>query len=245
MTRYAMVLDLHRCVGCQACVVTCKAEWQVPRGYSRDWVHPIYPQGTFPEVFSSFYVGLCNHCDSPSCIPACPTGATFQDESGRVRVDRDVCIGCGLCVETCPYDARYPNPEINKVDKCDFCFPRTEQGMPPACVKTCIADARIFGDLEDKNSEVYDLVYRQGAKRLSTEDVSIGPNVYYLGTADQISLILQHYPPKKEKLTPPPAGQMLGKVFRPLIFAAIGMTFVGQSIAFFYQLLKGEPPVED
>ena len=83
MTKYAMVIDLDRCVGCQACVVSCKAEWSVADGHNRDWVWPIRAVGTFPDVVSTFYVGLCNHCDSPTCVFACPTGATFKDAAGR------------------------------------------------------------------------------------------------------------------------------------------------------------------
>ena len=91
-----MAIDLDRCVGCGACVMACKAEWGVADKHRRDWVIPIQPEGEFPDAIeSTFYVGLCNHCDEPSCVSACPTGATYKDIDGRVLVESDLCIGCG------------------------------------------------------------------------------------------------------------------------------------------------------
>ena len=91
--------------------MACKAEWGVADKHRRDWVIPIQPEGEFPDAIeSTFYVGLCNHCDEPSCVSACPTGATYKDIDGRVLVESDLCIGCGYCVTACPYGARYLNP---------------------------------------------------------------------------------------------------------------------------------------
>ncbi len=244
MARYAMAIDLDRCVGCGACVLACKGEWNVMDGGARDWVIPILPEGRFPDVASTFYTGLCNHCDEPSCVPACPTGATYQDESGRVRVDKDLCIGCGYCVAACPYGARYHDARVHKVDKCDLCAERLDPDphREPACVQTCPASARIFGDLSDPSSRINALVYGSPARRLETAEVAIGPNVYYLGDAHHVDQILAHHPPDPHRTVPPLPGLVWSRFLRPAVLAGVAVAFAGQAAAFFYQLARGEKP---
>ncbi|MEE9429638.1 MAG: 4Fe-4S dicluster domain-containing protein [Melioribacteraceae bacterium] len=241
--RYAMVIDLRKCVGCDACTVACRTEWEVPIGHSRTVVSHSGAIGEFPNVYSTNFVAQCNHCDEPTCVPPCPTGATFQEKNGIVQVDTDLCIGCGYCVEACPYDARYINPETNKVDKCDFCAERLDVGLQPACATTCIANAKYFGDLEDRNSIVYKKVFEEGAWRNENENAAIGPNVYYLGTKNQLEIVKAKFGPRKARLATP--AQMWKDILRPFIFGAIGVTFVGQAIAFFNQLRNGEEPIDD
>ena len=89
-----------------------------------------------------------------------------------MKVDQSLCIGCGYCVEACPYDARYINPRTNKVDKCDFCSARLERGEQPACVNTCTAHAKYFGDLEDPQSFVFGAVYEKHARRLENSNAA-------------------------------------------------------------------------
>jgi len=243
MARYAMVTDITKCVGCQACTVACNSEWDVPTGFARTHVHSTGVAGKFPDLISTFYVAQCNHCDHPACITPCPTGATYQAENGIVMVDRDLCIGCGYCVEACPYDARYINPVTKKVDKCDFCWGRIQKGLEPACVATCTAHAKFFGDLEDRESDVYKMVYEQGARRLETAEVAIGPNVYYLGKKEHVDLLLATFPPRRPRLLR--AGEVWHGYLKPLVLAAIGATFLGQAVAFFRQLYSGEDQFED
>lgn len=243
MARYAMVTDLTKCVGCEACTVACDTEWNVPLGFARTHVHFTGVSGTLPNLVSSFYVAQCNHCDHPACIPPCPTGATFQAENGIVKVDRDLCIGCGYCVGACPYGARYINPVIKKVDKCDFCSSRIEKGLEPACVATCTAHAKFFGDLEDRKSDVFKMVYEKGARRLETAEVAIGPNVYYLGKKEHVDLVLATFPPHRPRM--PRAGEWWNKVVKPLVLTAIGATFLGQAVAFFSQLRAGEKEFDE
>ncbi len=241
--RYAMVTDVDACVGCKACTVSCNAEWSVPDGYARTHVHATPVAGTFPQLTSAFYAAQCNHCDHPPCVEACPTGATFQADDGIVKVDHELCIGCGYCVEACPYDARYLNPVTSKIDKCDFCADRLARGEEPACVTTCTAHAKHFGDLEDRHSEVFDLVYAEGARRMETRTVAVGPNVYYKGKPEQLDLILASFPPRTPRLLE--AGAAWMKAVKPLVLAAVGATFLGQAVAFFFQLQKGEHDFED
>ncbi len=217
--QYAMVIDLDRCIGCHACALACRAEWQVPVPYRRNWLKRLGPEKTPYGISQTFYPGLCNHCDAPACITVCPvdpeerefrcpdTGktikmavrATYKEPfTGIVLIDKERCIGCGACVEACPYGARYLNEELDepKADKCTFCFERIRYGEPPACVKTCVADARIFGDLTDKNSEVYKLV-KKGAIRLRTKEVDLGPNVYYIGQKKDLHLLKETCAPRE------------------------------------------------
>lgn len=239
MPRYAMVIDLRRCVGCQACTVACDKEWDVPLGFARTHVQATGIVGTFPKLSSGFRVAQCNHCDRPSCVAACPTGATHQSLDGIVHIDRGVCIGCGYCVEACPYDARFINPVTKAADKCDFCASRLERGLQPACVATCTAHAKYFGDLEDSNSEIFHMVYEQAARRLETPQVVIGPNVYYMGKKQDVELVFERFPPRLPRT--PSSGQLWSRVLKPLVMAAVGAAFFGQAVAFFYQLATGEP----
>jgi len=242
VARYAMVTDLERCVGCQACTVSCNAEWDVAAGYARTHVRPTPVAGRFPELVAGIHVAQCNHCDHPPCVEACPSGATWKGADGIVHVDRGLCIGCGYCVAACPYDARYIDPVSHKVDKCDFCAPRLERGQQPACVTTCTAHAKIFGDLEDPDSEVSRLVFLGGARRIETAEVAVGPNVYYLGSPRRLDLVAASFPPRRPRLLA--AGQVWSRLVRPLVLAGIGATFLGQAVAFFNQLRKGEEDFE-
>lgn len=177
--RYAMLIDLTRCIGCQACVASCKAENNVPYGVFRTWVER-HEKGTFPNVSLEFVPRLCNHCDNPPCVQVCPVGATYRREDGLVLIYDDRCIGCGACIKACPYGARYFNPIKKVADKCTFCQQRVDKGLEPACVTTCVGRARVFGDIADPGSEI--------SKRISGKPVQVikpqlgtEPMVFYIG----------------------------------------------------------------
>ncbi|HED33533.1 MAG TPA: 4Fe-4S dicluster domain-containing protein [Gammaproteobacteria bacterium] len=177
--RYAMVIDTRRCIGCQACSVACKTENDVPLGETRNWVEYI-EKGVFPNVHRSFLPRLCNHCEKPQCVSVCPTGATYKrKEDGIVVIDSDVCIGCKYCIQACPYGMRFINPKTGTADKCDFCLHRVEKGLVPSCVNTCQGRARIFGDLNDPESEVSKMVASNATTVLRPE-MGTEPMVYYI-----------------------------------------------------------------
>jgi tetrathionate reductase subunit B len=243
MPRYAMVIDKERCVGCQSCTVACKSEWDVPEGGARTRVRSTGTQGNYPSLVSTFHVSQCNHCERPTCVPACPSGATYQDAHGIVRVNKDVCIGCGSCVAACPYGARYIDSSKGVVDKCDFCASRLEQGLQPACVLTCPSNAKTFGDLEDPSGKVFNLVYRDGAHRIDSPNVSIGPNVYYLGKPEHIALAAATFPVGRPQTVA--AGKVWSAVAKKVVYLAVGATFLGQAIAFFHQLATGEKQYDE
>lgn len=181
--RYAMLIDLRRCIGCQACTVACHIENQAPLGKFRTIVSQTEVQSLETAEPAQFMLPrLCNHCDNPPCVPVCPVQATWQREDGIVVVDSDRCVGCAYCVQACPYDARFINDRTQTADKCTFCAHRLEAGLLPACVESCVGGARIIGDLNDPESQIARMVeqYRDELMVLQP-DKNTRPHVFYLG----------------------------------------------------------------
>lgn len=172
-----MAIDTLKCVGCGDCVVACQIENHVPEGFCRDWVTESV-EGTFPDLRMELRSERCNHCSNAPCVRCCPTGASHIIEGGIVMVTPEKCIGCGACIESCPYDARFFHLK-GYVDKCTFCSQRVQAGLKPACVSVCPTHCMYFGDLDDPNSEVAQLLERRKHKVLAPE-AGTQPNVYYL-----------------------------------------------------------------
>lgn len=176
--RYALVVDSRKCINCKACVVACKAENSVPIGKFRNWINE-ETRGEYPALMASFEPEQCHHCESPSCVRVCPTGASWQRSDGLVLVEADDCIGCGYCIIACPYDARFFNPETHIADKCTMCAHRVDRGRMPACVETCPTKVRVFDDLNAPGSRLKALLStrRYMVKKMQTGN---GPQIYYL-----------------------------------------------------------------
>ncbi len=154
--RYGMVHDETACIGCTACTDACREVNKVPEGVSRLEIIRSEPQGEFPNVDYRFTRNSCQHCENPPCVYVCPTGAAYKDEkTGIIDVHKDKCVGCGYCLAACPYQVRFFHPVDKSADKCNFCRDTNlAQGKQPACVESCPTKALIFGDLNDKGSEI-------------------------------------------------------------------------------------------
>ena len=150
---YGFLIRNDRCIGCHACSTACKSENEVPLGVNRTWVKSV-ETGAYPNVTRHFQVTRCNHCANPPCVRICPVTAMYQREDGIVEFDPDVCIGCKACLQACPYDAIYIDPESGTAAKCHYCAHRTDIGLEPACVVVCPEHAIIAGDLDDRDSEI-------------------------------------------------------------------------------------------
>lgn len=193
--RYGFVMDQRKCIGCHACTVACKEENGVPLGAFRTWVKYV-EKGSYPNTRRYFSVLRCNHCDNAPCVTICPTVALYRRPDGIVDFDGDRCIGCKSCMQACPYDALYIDPNTNTAAKCHYCAHRLEVGLEPACVIVCPVQAIIAGDLDDPQSKI--------AKLVATEQVQVRkpeqgtrPKVYYLG-AETSALTPQLQRPVRE-----------------------------------------------
>ncbi|NLF55885.1 MAG: 4Fe-4S dicluster domain-containing protein [Thauera phenolivorans] len=188
--QWAMLVDVRKCIGCQACTVSCIQENIVPEGSFRTVVSTYSVKLTDSDQPAGTYVlpRLCNHCDNPPCIPVCPVSATYKREDGIVAVDGDRCVGCAYCVQACPYDARFINHETNKADKCTFCAHRVDDGLLPACVETCVGGARIFGDINDPNGELSRrLKEAQPELKVLKPELETAPRVFYIGLDERFT----------------------------------------------------------
>ncbi len=160
MPNLGFIIDNRRCIGCHACTVACKSEHDVAVGVNRTWVKYI-EKGEFPRSTRLFSVMRCNHCDDAPCVSICPTTALHRLDNGIVDFDNRRCIGCKACMQACPYDALYIDPNTHTAAKCNYCAHRVEKNLEPACVNVCPTQAIISGDLDDPNSKISQLKSRE------------------------------------------------------------------------------------
>jgi Fe-S-cluster-containing dehydrogenase component/formate-dependent nitrite reductase membrane component NrfD len=184
MATYGFAIDLRKCIGCHACTIACKAEHQIPIGVNRCWVKTV-EKGTFPDTQRFFFPVLCNQCVDAPCVRICPTQALYKRRDGIVDLHGDWCIGCRACMEACPYDQLFIDPNTRTAEKCNFCANRVENQLLPACVSVCPTECRIFGDLDDPSSEVSRIV-RSEAFDVRKPEKQTGPRVFYLGADDSV-----------------------------------------------------------
>ena len=220
--QWAFVCDASACIGCGRCVMACKLENSVPADpeYNRTWIerrviaedgtvyvdspeggiHGFPPQSTAPgaegvTVEKALFVPrLCMQCANPPCVPVCPVAATYRAKDGIVLVDQEKCIGCGYCVVSCPYGARYLVPEAPRTptgnagvaDKCTWCYHRITRGQMPACVVVCPVEARNFGDLNDPASSV-SRILREEPVQVMKPELGTDPQLSYVGLEGEVA----------------------------------------------------------
>jgi len=202
--KLGLVIDLDTCVGCHACAVSCK-EWNTgglpaplsdERPYegaqSGAWLNRVHGFEVRNESARDasisqtvYFPRSCLHCENALCVTVCPTGASYKRaEDGIVLVDEDKCMGCGLCAWACAYGAREMDPLDGVMKKCTLCVDRIynealeEVDRIPACVASCPASARHFGDLGDPDSDVSKLVADRGGYDLMAEQGYAPTNKY-------------------------------------------------------------------
>lgn len=182
MVQMAMTIDLDRCTGCNSCTVACKQENNVNLGAFLVRVHQIGPIGEFPNHMEMYFLPLmCQHCKSPACIAKCPTDALYKREDGIVLIDKEKCTDCRECITVCPYGAYSYNSEKKVLEKCDLCAHLIDKGEKPTCIKACIVQAIVVGDIDDSSSEISQKVREAGSRAYTLHpETDVNPSVYYI-----------------------------------------------------------------
>ena len=204
MVRWAMIIDLRKCIGCGTCNRICHQINNVPPDVHWRKLIEQEIKGN-PGRKRLFLTISCMHCETPTCLGVCPTGATYRRSDGIVDINLDICMGCGSCVLACPYQARSiaksdilsketaekHNDRIGICTKCNFCLgiitagkekglrPGKDPEATPRCVLHCLGESLFFGDIEDPESEVSKLLRENNAVRLH-EELGMNPSVYYI-----------------------------------------------------------------
>jgi Fe-S-cluster-containing dehydrogenase component len=138
-----IVFDSKKCIGCHSCGIACQLENDAPPGVQLRHVRN-HISGNFPSGGEQFISTACFHCNDPACVSACPAGALHRRSDGVVEHIRDRCIGCGYCIQTCPFHVPQFSPVQHVMRKCSFCTQRIDRGKKPACVAKCTTGALTY-----------------------------------------------------------------------------------------------------
>jgi tetrathionate reductase subunit B len=176
MPRYGMVIDETKCVGCNACRLACQNQNGLRENEAYNHLEE-REYGQFPDFNREFLPVQCQHCDNPPCVTVCPTGASYKRKDGVVLINEKECIGCKYCIAACPYNVRIIKKE-GYIEKCRFCIELVEAGGKPACMTTCMAGVRMFGDLDDPESEISRTIVKNKMKQLKAA-LNTRPRIYY------------------------------------------------------------------
>jgi DMSO reductase iron-sulfur subunit len=169
--QYGFYFELDRCIRCYACEVACKDAHDIEPGPRWMRVQEIWG-GKYPNVTRTFFPLACMHCAEPPCVKACPNGAiSKRAEDGIVVVDRNKCKGALKCFSACPWNVPQYG-EDGKMQMCNLCLERLEQGKVPACVVTCPTKAVHVGTMEELSA----LGAKKAARRVAGAP---GPSALY------------------------------------------------------------------
>jgi formate dehydrogenase iron-sulfur subunit len=149
MSKKAILVDITKCIGCNACQQACKLKNGLPDNEETKLSATAYT--ALHEVDGVYARRLCMHCETPTCASVCPVGAIQKTGDGPVVYDPEKCIGCRYCIQACPFQVpRYEwSSTTPKMQKCNLCYDRVAKGLPPACVEACPTGASIFGDRKE------------------------------------------------------------------------------------------------
>jgi molybdopterin-containing oxidoreductase family iron-sulfur binding subunit len=198
LQRWGLLIDVAKCNDCDVCVTACHEENGVT-GHNRpatdaQWIRKVTLKDRQTGYVQTLPL-MCQHCEEPSCVDVCPTGASFKRADGIVLVDKHICIGCRYCMMACPYKARsfiHEDTTDQKthaprgkgtVESCTLCVHRVDTGSLPACVEACNKDghkAMVFGDLKDPASDIAKRLARQPSTQLRP-DLQLNTGVRYSG----------------------------------------------------------------
>ncbi len=198
-------LDISRCIGCRACEVACVTANDLDPRSARNWVLHLEDEDV-TNGDTTFAPYLCHHCADAPCVQACPTGASYTASDGRVLVDHDLCIGCGLCVPACPYDARFVAEDIHKIEKCTLCGSRVENGLAPACFEVCPSGARTFREIVEIDGVEMTIAVGdvdavdEGHEQMRLVDSSVDPRptLRFSGKPEHLELLARQRPPRAD-----------------------------------------------
>lgn len=199
--KYVYLIDTRKCIGCGSCVRACSQENAVPAHYFRTWVERYRVSRTgevavdspnggmdgFEPLVSGqdvskafFFPKLCCHCTHTPCVQLCPVGASYRTEDGVILVDATRCIGCGYCVQACPYGSRFIHPVTHVASKCTLCYHRITRGLQTACIQACPVGARMLGDTKQVGDRIAEIIATERVQILQPQLLT-KPNCYYLG----------------------------------------------------------------
>ena len=184
MSHYCIVVNVDRCTGCFGCEISCKMENSFALGQRWSKVFTMGPIGEYPNMTRYALPTMCQQCADAPCVNVCPTGASYRDSNSNiVLIDKEKCIGCKYCMMACPYGVRSWNEEERCVEKCTLCGQLTSTGKLPACVKSCAAGARFYGDLDDPDSDVSRELAKYNSDQIHTlRNVGNNPSTKYIMT---------------------------------------------------------------
>ena len=205
MSKFGIIVNVDKCVGCHACAIACKEENRVAPGIFYERIHR---EENIEKNVISYFRMSCMHCENPACMKVCPAKAIHRGPGGEVLVDHKKCIGCKMCLAACPYGAPQFNDKgetsywpgktplaerplepwqkhvAGKAEHCTLCSHRLAQGLKPACVENCSTGALTLVDYENPAPEV---AKRLGAARMMKAEKGTNPKIRYIGSHFDIS----------------------------------------------------------